>query len=50
MSEDEPSITKPTGLHGTVSPFDGNREEWVEYAERLENYFIANDITNNVKK
>ena len=31
------------GLHGVVSPFDSNQEEWVEYAERLEHYFIAND-------
>ncbi len=45
MSGDEgPPAT--TGLHGAVAPFDSAQEEWVECAERLENYFIANDITN----
>ena len=34
------------GLHGVVSAFDGNQEERVEYAERLENYFIANDLND----
>lgn len=38
------------GLHGVVSPFDSNQEEWVEYAERLEHYFIANDITDDAKR
>ena len=38
------------GLHGVVSVFDGNQEDWVEYAERLENYFIANDIEDEAKR
>ena len=38
------------GLHGVVSAFDGNQEEWVEYAERLENYFIANDLNDPAKR
>ncbi len=38
------------GLHGVVSAFDGNQEDWVEYAERLENYFIANDIDDEAKR
>ncbi len=48
MSGDEgpPAATATTGLHGAVAPFDSAQEEWVENAERLENYFIANDITN----
>jgi len=33
-----------------VSAFDGNQEEWVEYAERLENYYIANDINDPAKR
>ena len=39
-----------SGLHGVVLPFDGNQEEWVEYAERLESYFIANDIITDTAK
>ena len=52
MSGDEgpPAATATTGLHGAVAPFDSAQEEWVEYAERLENYFIANDITNEGKQ
>ena len=40
----------PIALHGVASPFDGTREEWEDYAERLENYFIANDIKDPVKQ
>ena len=38
------------GLHGKVSAFDANQEEWIEYVECLELYFLANDITDPVKK
>ena len=30
-------VAVPAGLHGVVSPYDGN-QEWIDYAERLENY------------
>ena len=52
MADDEAAPVPParTGLHGVVSAFDGNQEEWVEYAERLENYFIANDIADEAKR
>ena len=40
----------PIALHRVASPFDGTREEWKDYAERLDNYFIANDIKNPVKQ
>ena len=30
--------------HGTVGPFDPSTETWTSYAERLEQYFIANDV------
>ena len=43
-------VAVPAGLHGVVSPYDGNQEEWVEYAKRLENYSIANDITDVAKR
>ena len=42
--------TTVTVLHGTVAVFDGTREEWIDYAERLDSYFIANDIHDAVKK
>lgn len=38
------------GLHGTVIPYDATQEEWGEYAERIEHYFIANDITSGAKR
>ena len=44
------TVAVPAGLHGVVSPYDGNQEEWVEYVERLESYFIANDIDDVAKR
>ena len=44
------AVAVPAGLHGVVSPYDGNQEEWVEYTERLEHYFIANDIADVAKR
>ncbi len=38
------------GSHGRMKAFDGRAESWVEYAERLEQYFIANGITEAAKK
>ena len=43
-----PAVT--AGLHGIVLPFDGNQEGWVEYAEQLECYFVANDISDIAKR
>ena len=37
-------------LHGTVSPFNGSHVDWIEYAERLDNYFVAHDIVDVAKK
>ena len=47
-----PTVSVPTvtGLHGVVTPYDGNQEEWIEYAERLENYFIANELEDVAKR
>ena len=45
--------TAPTvwvaGVIGIVAPFNG-KVEWIGHAERLEHYFIANDITDVTKK
>ena len=50
-----PAATVPApvlvpGLHGQVSAFDPHKEEWVEYVERLELYFLANEINDATKK
>lgn len=31
-------------------PFEGNQQEWSKYSERLEHYFIVNDITAEAKR
>ena len=38
------------GLHGKASAFDPQQEDWIEYVERLELYFMANNIENLSKK
>ncbi len=30
------------GIHGSITSFNSEQEEWVDYVERVENYFIAN--------
>ena len=39
-----------SGLHGKASAFYPQQEDWIEYVERLELYFMANDIENLSKK
>ena len=39
-----------TATHGTVGAFDPSNETWVSYSERLEQYFIANDVDAAAKK
>ena len=36
--------------HGTIWPFSGESEDWSDYTERLDQYFIANDVTLGAKK
>lgn len=38
------------GLHDKVSDFDPDQQNWIEYAKRLELYFMANDIDSLSKK
>ena len=40
-----PTVSRST-LYGTELPFDG----WVEYAEHLDSYCVANDVTDVAKK
>ena len=39
-----------TAMHGNIGEYHSEREEWDSYAERLEQYFVANDVTNAAKK
>ena len=36
--------------HGSVAEFDGAHDHWDSYTERLEQYFVANNITDAGKK
>ena len=38
------------GLLGKIDEFDGAREEWSQYVERVDHFFAANDITDGSKK
>ena len=35
---------------GKIEEFDGKKEEWVQYVERLSHFFIANGIKTEEKK
>ena len=37
-------------VHGSVGPFDSSSEDWSSYAERLQQYFKANDVADEDKK
>ena len=37
-------------LYGTIGPFNEAEETWTEYVERLEQYFIANDVEDDKKQ
>ena len=39
-----------TATLGQVEPFDPQVDDWVQYSERLEHYFVANTITEDKKK
>ena len=36
--------------HGRVGKFDPNLEDWTSYTERLQQYFTANDVTENKQR
>lgn len=36
--------------HGTIGEFDSTQEDWESYVERVNLYFVANDIDDAVKK
>ena len=37
-------------MHGSIGTFDGAREDWTSYSERLEQYFVGNNVTAAEKK
>ena len=37
-------------MHGSIGEFDRTQEDWVSYCERLEQYFVANDVKNADKQ
>ena len=37
-------------IHGTIGEFCPKNEDWTSYTERLQQYFIANDVDGNEKK
>ena len=45
-----PALLSPVGLHGMVAAFDPAVEQWDEYTERLQHYFMANDIVAEAKQ
>ena len=42
-------ITGRMATYGTVGEFKENEESWTQYVERLEQYFLANEIKNQTK-
>ena len=38
------------GLLGSVEPFERDTDDWTAYCERLQQYFVANDIKDDGKK
>ncbi len=36
-------------LDGTVGSFNDEEETWTQYVERLEQYFIANEVEDDKK-
>ena len=37
-------------FHGHIGEFSCDAEDWTVYTERLQNYFVANDISSEAKK
>ena len=43
--------TKRTNKHlRGIAEYDSDREDWSSYVEKIELFFIANDITDKIKK
>ena len=38
------------GTLGHIEEFDGSKDDWLQYVERLEYFFVANGVTTAEKK
>ena len=38
-----------TALLGQIESYDSAQEEWPQYVERLEQFFVVNEITDEAK-
>ena len=36
--------------HGSLAPFDSSTEDWTSYTQRMNYYFVANDVADGAKK
>ena len=36
--------------HGSIGEFDPEKEDWTSYTERVEEYFVANDVDDATKQ
>ena len=36
--------------HGSIGEFDPEKEDWTSYTERVEEYFVANDVDDATKE
>ena len=44
------SSSSAMATHGSLSEFDSTKDDWTSYVERVDFYFIANDVTSEAKK
>ena len=42
-------MAQPTPTLGTMNPFDPDMDSWLAYSERLDQFFVANDIADEKK-
>ena len=43
-------ILRMAAKHGHIAEFNGAHDDWNSYTERLDQYFVANDVTEAGKK
>jgi hypothetical protein len=47
---DEDKTTTVMATHGSLSPFDPSTEDWTSYTQRMNYYFVANEVADGAKK
>ena len=48
--DEDKNLQHIMATHGTIGAFEPSNKTWVSYAERLEQYFVANDVDAADKK